>query len=91
MICEIDRDLDVFEIDHEATALERDTIRKNRRLWLEEDPIVVEQMYNKGDINQMDVVRKYGVVMDYKSNKALPISTEQYREAMKKRSLAFWA
>ena len=40
-------------------------------------------MYNKGEINQMDVVRKYGVIMDYQTNTALPISTEQYREAMK--------
>ena len=90
IIHEIDRDLDAFEIDMAATLKERDYIRKNRHRWLETDPIEVEQMYNKGEINQMDVVRRYGVIMDYQTNKALPISTEQYREAMKKRSLAYW-
>lgn len=90
VIHEIDRDIDVFEVDIAATLKERDYIRQNRHRWLETDPIKVEQMYNNGEINQMDVVRRYGVVMDYQTNKALPISTEQYRESMKKRSLAFW-
>lgn len=90
VIHKIDRDIDAFEIDMTATVKERDYIRKNRHRWLETDPIEVEQMYNKGEINQMDVVRKYGVIMDYQTNTELPISTEQYREAMKKRSLAYW-
>lgn len=90
IIHEIDRDLDAFEVDIAATLKERDYIRRNRHRWLETDPTLVEQMYNKGEINQMDVVRRYGVVMDYQTNKVLPISTEQYRESMKKRSLAFW-
>jgi len=90
VIHEIDRDMDDFEIDMAATVKEREYIRNNRHRWLETDPIEVEQMYYKDEINQMDVVRKYGVIMDYQTNKALPISTEQYREAMKKRSLAFW-
>ena len=90
VINEIDRDIDAFEIDHDATMVERNTIRNHRHQWLEKDPMEVEQMYNRGEINQMDVVRRYGVIMDYQTNKALPISTKQYRESMKKRSLAYW-
>ncbi|MFJ7837846.1 hydantoinase B/oxoprolinase family protein [Lysinibacillus sphaericus] len=90
VIREIDRDIDAFEIDMAATVKERAYIRKNRQQWLETDPYEVERMYNTGEINQMDVVRRYGVIMDYKTNQVLPISTKQYRTSMKKRSLAFW-
>lgn len=91
VIHEIDRDIDAFTIDVAATVRERDYIRKNRYQWLETDLLEVEHLYNTGEINQMDVVRRYGVIMDYKTNKALPISTKQYRESMKKRSLAYWS
>lgn len=90
VIREIDRDIDAFEIDMAATVKERAYIRKNRQQWLETDPYEVERLYNTGEINQMDVVRRYGVIMDYKTNQILPISTKQYRTSMKKRSLAYW-
>jgi N-methylhydantoinase B len=38
----------------------------------------------------MDVIRRYGVVMDYTTNQVLIKSTEQYREAMLKRTLEYW-
>src|SRR5690606_26628658 len=91
IIYEIDRDIDAFEVDYEATSKEREYIRNNRSQWLELVPLEVERMYNAGEINQMDVVRRHGVIMDYNTNKVLPVSTMQYREEMKKRSLAFWA
>lgn len=90
IIYEIDRDIDAFELDIEATLKEREYIRNNRQHWLEMDPHEVERLYNAGEINQMDVVRRHGVIMDYKTNKVLPVSTLQYREEMKKRSLTFW-
>lgn len=90
VINEIDRDLDLFEIDYEATKLERDYIRKNRKSWLEINPFEVEELFVNGEIDKLDVIRRYGVIMDYSTNKALPKSTEQYRESMKKRSLAYW-
>ena len=90
IIQEIDRDLDQFEIDYEATQRERDYIRNNRNAWFNEDPKEVERLYRAGDIDQMDVVRKYGVIMDYTTNDVLPISTAQYRESMEKRTVAHW-
>lgn len=90
VIKEIDRDLDLFEIDYEATALERNYIRQNRKQWLETDPHLVEQLYVNGEIDKLDVIRRYGVIIDYAENKVLLKSTEQFRESMKKRSLAYW-
>ena len=90
VIKEIDRDLDQFEIDYEATTFERDYIRKNRKTWLETDPLQVEEDFVNGEIEKLDVIRRFGVIMDYATNKVLLKSTEQYRESMKKRSLAYW-
>ncbi|HWK21888.1 MAG TPA: hydantoinase B/oxoprolinase family protein [Ureibacillus sp.] len=90
VIKEIDREIDLFEIDYEETNIERDYIKNNRKKWLTTDPLEVEKLYESGEIDKMDVIRRYGVVMDYTTNKALIKSTQEYRESMVKRSLAFW-
>ncbi|MFC5627472.1 hydantoinase B/oxoprolinase family protein [Aliibacillus thermotolerans] len=90
VIIEIDKEIDLFRIDFEATKNERDYIRKHRKAWLEEDPIKVEKMLKNGEIDKLDVIRRYGVIMDYKTNRVLLKSTAQFRESMKKRSLIFW-
>lgn len=90
IIKEIDRDIDLFEIDFEATDNERNTIRKYRKQWLDLDPRTVEEKFKNKEIDKLDVIRKYGVIIDYSTNKALLKSTNQYRESMKKRSLTYW-
>lgn len=90
VITEINRDLDLFEIDFEATKKEREYIRKNRKVWLSVNPFEVEKMYKNGEINQLDVIRRYGVIIDYTTNQVLIKSTEQYRETIIKRSMAYW-
>ncbi|BAU26656.1 N-methylhydantoinase B [Aneurinibacillus soli] len=91
IIKEIDRDLDLFEIDEEATKQERASIRAERQGWLEEDIYVVEEKFKNGEIDELDVIRRYGVIMDYTVGAVLPNSTAQYREMMYKRTLAHWA
>lgn len=90
VIREIDRDLDQFEIDYEASTFEREYIRKNRKAWLETDPLQVENDFVNGEIDKLDVIRRFGVIMDYATNKVLVKSTEQFRETMRKRSLTYW-
>ncbi len=91
IIKEIDRDIDLFEVDYEATNNERNMIRKYRKQWLEEDPYLVEQKFQNNEIDKLDVIRKHGVIIDYSSEKVLLQSTNQYRESMKLRSLAYWS
>ncbi|WP_235062649.1 hydantoinase B/oxoprolinase family protein [Thalassobacillus devorans] len=91
IIEEVDKNLDQFEIDYEATELSREFIRNNRKQWLEEEPKYVEQLFNKGEIDKLDVIRRYGVVMNYKTNKVLLESTKQFRDTMQKRSFAYWS
>ncbi|USK70713.1 hydantoinase B/oxoprolinase family protein [Peribacillus asahii] len=90
VIKEIDRDLDLFEIDYEATEREREFIRNNRKKWLELDPIIVEKQFQNGEIDKLDVIRRFGVIMDYATNTVLLKSTEQFRQSLRKRSLAYW-
>ncbi|SFE53115.1 hydantoinase B/oxoprolinase family protein [Alteribacillus iranensis] len=90
VIKEMNAELDQYEIDYEATETAREYIRNNRKDWLEEDAEKVTEMYHKGDIDKLDVIRRYGVILDYKNDELLPISTQQFRESMKKRSLSYW-
>ncbi|MFB5283387.1 hydantoinase B/oxoprolinase family protein [Peribacillus sp. Hz7] len=90
VIKEIDRDLDLFEIDYEATKREREFIRNNRKKWLELDPVIVEKQFQNGEIDKLDVIRRFGVIMDYATNTVLLKSTEQFRQSLRKRSLAYW-
>lgn len=90
VIREIDKEIDLYEIDEEATKKEREYIRNNRRKWLTLDPEEVQQMYDRGEIDKLDLIRRYGVVVDYHTGKILPKSTEQYREMLYKRTLEHW-
>lgn len=90
VIKEIDREIDLFEIDEEATKTAREYIRLNRRKWLEQDPESVMEKYHNGELDLLDLIRHYGIIIDQKTNELLPKSTAQYREAMKKRTLAYW-
>ncbi|WP_203363312.1 hydantoinase B/oxoprolinase family protein [Bacillus sp. REN10] len=91
VIREIDRDIDLFEIDEAATEKERAFIRHSRLDWLKEDVDSVMEQYNNGDIDHLDLIRRYGVIIDLETNEVLRKTTEQNREMLQKRSVAYWA
>jgi N-methylhydantoinase B len=86
----IDEDLDEYQIDYEATAKEHEYIRANRISWMKEDPYTVKEKLDKGEIDVLDVIRRYGVILDWETNEVLPKTTEQYRQLLEKRTVAFW-
>ncbi|MEB3101793.1 hydantoinase B/oxoprolinase family protein [Ferviditalea candida] len=90
VIVEIDREIDHFEIDEQATLAERDYIRAQRKEWIEESVDKVQEMYRKGEADQLDLIRRYGVIIDAQTGQILPKSTEQYRAMMKKRTVEYW-
>ena len=47
-------------------------------------------MYKRGEINQMDVVRRYATILDWDTGDLLPKSTMQFRESYEKRTLSCW-
>lgn len=74
----------------EATQRAREYIRNNRKKWLNEDIDVVYEMYKKGEIDKLDLIRRYGVIVDFKNDTVLKKSTQQFREMLQKRSVAYW-
>ena len=86
----IDADLCEYQIDRDATRQLRAEIRAARRGWLQEDPEAVAARYRAGEIDQLDAVRRYAVVLDWGSGALCPISTAQFREMVQRRSAAHW-
>jgi N-methylhydantoinase B len=87
----VDADLDDYEVDAEATEREREHLRRERRGWLEEDAEQVAVRYRAGELDALDLVRRYGVIVDWGDGKLLPETTRKFREMLQRRSAAHWA
>ncbi len=86
----IDRDLAEYAVDREATERERAQIHAQRRGWLETEPGDVARRYKAGELDRLDVVRRYGVILDWSTGEVLERSTAQFREMFQKRSASHW-
>lgn len=86
----IDPEIDKYKLDEDATATLRDELRSTRLDKLTEDPESVAERYNAGELDQLDLVRHYGVILDWATGELLPNTTQQYREQMTKRSSSHW-
>lgn len=86
----IDEELSEYEIDWEATEKERVYIQKNRKTWMAEDPYVVRENYISKEIELLDVIRRYGVILDWGTNEVLPETTREYREMLNTRTIKYW-
>ena len=91
MVREIDADLAEYEVDEAATTVERERIRAERDGWLEDDPEAIAARYRSGELNEMDVVRQYGVILDWGSGELLPKTTGQFRAMLVRRAGPYWA
>lgn len=90
VINSVDPEIDFYDIDHEATDRERAHIRAHRREWVTEDPADVARRYREGEINALDAIRRYGVIVDWGTGQLLKTTTEQFRELLARRTVAFW-
>jgi N-methylhydantoinase B len=90
-IREVDAERAVYEVDEEETAREREQQRAARLGWLDEDPESVAQRYRAGELDVLDLVRRYGVVLDWNSGELFPRTTEQFRAMLKRRMASHWA
>jgi N-methylhydantoinase B len=87
----IDRDLCEYEIDVAATEAARADIRAKRKEWARMDPYAVSARYKAGEINSLDAVRRFAVILEWESGDVLEKTTAQFRESFEKRSVAHWA
>jgi N-methylhydantoinase B len=86
----IDPEILHYEIDQKVTEEERKLIRRHRKGWLKEDPEKIVQMFRDGEIDILDTIRKYGVIINLKTNALLPKTTNQFREMLQKRMVPYW-
>jgi N-methylhydantoinase B len=90
VIREVDAELAEYEIDWEATEHARGEIRSHRLGWLAEDPESVAARYRSGELDVMDVIRRYGVILDWGSGSLFPRTTDQFRAMLMRRAVAHW-
>ncbi|AMX91619.1 hydantoinase B/oxoprolinase family protein [Mesorhizobium sp. M7A.F.Ca.US.014.04.1.1] len=90
VIREIDRDLCQYEIDETATEACRTDIRAKRKGWARMDPEEVARKYRSGEIDTLDAVRHYAVILDWETGELLPKTTAQFRESFEKRTVTHW-
>jgi N-methylhydantoinase B len=90
VIKEVDADLCEYEIDTAATEALRADMRAKRKGWARMEPAEVSRLYKAGEIDALDAVRRYAVILDWESGEVLPKTTEQFRESYEKRTVAHW-
>ncbi|WP_311946877.1 hydantoinase B/oxoprolinase family protein [Halomonas piscis] len=86
-----DPDIDDYEIDDERTAKAREWILAQRHAWLQSPPEDVASQYRDGKLGVLDVIRRYGVVLDWGTGELLATSTQQYRDSLRRRSSDHWS
>lgn len=79
-----------YEVDESDTRVLRNEIRTARKGWLDEDPDVVGQMWREGEIDLLDTIRRYGVILDLSTGEVLPRTTAQFRAMLKRRAASWW-
>jgi N-methylhydantoinase B len=83
---EVDAELAEYRVDLDATRELRDEQRARRAGLVEEDPEDVARRFREGELDVLDLVRHYGVILDWGTGQLLPRTTEQYRELLIRRA-----
>jgi len=91
VIEEIDADLCEYKLDEQATLAERARIRAHRISWLDEDPEKIAELYRAGELNMFDLIRQYGVIVNWGSGELLPKTTADFRAMLKRRTVPYWS
>lgn len=86
----VDDDLAEYRIDRERTEAARTEIRAARRGWLTEPAADVAARFRAGELDVLDVVRRYAVVLDWETGEPLMQSTATFRAMVQRRAAAFW-
>jgi N-methylhydantoinase B len=86
----IDVELDEYALDADATVAARARIREARLGWLDEDPERVAERYRSGELDVLDLVRQYGVILDWGSGELLPKTTDTFRAMLRRRAVPHW-
>lgn len=90
VVREVDARRAEYALDSAATDAERELIRDSRRGWLAEDAEEVATRYRGGELDALDLVRRYGVIVDWESGDLLRETTRTFRAMLLRRASAHW-
>ena len=76
-----------LSVDQQATDQERREIRAARLSWLEEDAEAVAARFREGELDVFDLVRRYGVILDWGDGTLLPDTTKVFRAMLQRRTV----
>jgi len=79
-----------LQVDEPATAHLRAHIREHRLAWLAEDPELVARRFRAGELDVLDCIRQYGVILDWGTGQLLPRTTAQHRDLTLRRAASWW-
>jgi N-methylhydantoinase B len=82
VIVDVDAELSHYEVDEAATRREREQLAALREKRLAASPEEVAARYRRGELDALDLVRQYGVIVDWGSGQLLPRTTETFRAAL---------
>jgi N-methylhydantoinase B len=91
VVRELDADMAEYDVDVEATRAARAKHASERVGWLAEDAESVAARYRDGELDVLDLVRHYGVILDWGTGELLPKTTKTFREMLQRRSVSHWA
>ncbi|WP_103383422.1 hydantoinase B/oxoprolinase family protein [Pseudonocardia dioxanivorans] len=83
-------DPESLRVDDVGTAAERRRLRINRVEALQTEPAAIAEMYVNGELDEFDLVRQFGVILDWGSGQLLERTTEQFRSILQGRCVQFW-
>ncbi len=90
VVREVDAELAEYAVDDAATAEKRAWISRERRQWLDADPAEVAERYRAKELDALDAIRQYGVILEWGSGKLLPKTTETFRTMLARRTVPHW-
>ncbi|GAA4120916.1 hydantoinase B/oxoprolinase family protein [Aminobacter aganoensis] len=91
VVHEVDADLNEYKLDEQATLAERARIASHRRDWLNEDAEKIAARYRASELDMFDLIRQYGVIVDWGSGELLPETTAEFRNMLKRRTVPYWS
>ncbi|HML31043.1 MAG TPA: hydantoinase B/oxoprolinase family protein, partial [Hyphomicrobium sp.] len=91
VVVEVDADLCEYRLDSQATLAERARIAAHRKGWLDQDPEEIARRYRSRELDMFDLIRQYGVIVDWGSGELLAETTADFRDMLKRRTVPYWS
>ncbi len=66
-------------------------MRAQRRGWLAEDAADVARRYRDGELGALDLVRRYGVIVDWGTGELFERTTAEFRAMLARRAVPHWS